>query len=101
MAKKVGTRQGDTLVFGHTHKPWHRVLGGIHFINAGSAGRPKDGDWRACYLLLHLEDAAEGRKKARVQPEFVRVEYDLSRAQDAVRVSTLPDEFAEVLETGG
>ena len=55
MAEKVGARVGDTIVFDQTHKPWHRRTQGIHFVNAGSVGRPKNGDWRACYVLLHLD----------------------------------------------
>jgi len=111
MADKIGAHPGDTVVFGHTHQPWQRSVEGIHFVNAGSAGRPKDGNWRACYLLLHLggdEDAgggshtgADARGRSRVRAEFVRVDYDLKRAQDGVRASTLPDEFAEVLEMAG
>jgi len=78
MADKVGARPGDVIVFGHTHKPWHRELNGIQFINAGSVGRPKDGDWRACCLILDLDTDEDGR--IGVSPEFVRVEYDLARA---------------------
>jgi predicted phosphodiesterase len=101
MAEKTGARPGDTIVFGHTHKPWARRLQGIQFINAGSVGRPKDGDWKACYLLLHLDPEAQAETGSRIRPEFVRVEYDLQRATDAIRTSTLPDEFAAVLERGG
>jgi predicted phosphodiesterase len=101
MAQKIGARPGDTVVVGHTHKPWQREIEGIHFVNAGSAGRPKDGDWRACYLLLHLEEARGGEERFRARPEFVRVEYDLERAQAGVRATGLPLEFAEVLRTAG
>ena len=101
MAEKVGAVSGDTIVFGHTHKPWQRETAGIHFVNAGSVGRPKDGDWRACYLLLHLGEGEEAREARHARPEFVRVEYDLERAQEGIRASALPDEFAEVLEIAG
>jgi predicted phosphodiesterase len=94
MAELAGAKADDMLVFGHTHKPWHRTVDGIHFVNTGSVGRPKDGDWRAGYALL---DAGEA--EARV--EFVRVEYDLERAMRAIRESELPEEFAEYLRTGG
>ncbi len=99
MAEKLGSGPGDTVVFGHTHKPWQRTVEGIQFVNAGSVGRPKDGDWRACMLLLHLD--ADGPAKQLPRPEFVRVEYDLPLAQRGVLESTLPDEFAVVLETAG
>lgn len=94
MAEQAGARPGDVLCFGHTHKPWHREVEGIHFVNTGSVGRPKDGDWRAGYVLL---DVAEGGPRV----ELVRVGYDLERAMSAIRESDLPDDFAEQLRTGG
>ena len=94
MARDVGSRSGDVICFGHTHKPWQRVVGGVQFINTGSVGRPKDGDWRACYVLLSVEQAG-----TRVQ--FVRVPYEVDEAADAIRVSDLPGEFADVLKSGG
>jgi predicted phosphodiesterase len=33
MAAVVGLQSGDVIAFGHTHKPWHRAVNGIHFIN--------------------------------------------------------------------
>ncbi len=94
MASLAGMKPGDVIVFGHTHKPWYREAGGIHFINAGSVGRPKDGDWRAGYAVLEAGGA-------RVGVEFVRVEYDVDAAMRAIRESDLPDDFAEHLRTGG
>ncbi|MBT8403026.1 MAG: metallophosphoesterase family protein, partial [Gemmatimonadetes bacterium] len=94
MASHLGAKAGDAVAFGHTHKPWHRQVDGIHFVNTGSVGRPKDGDWRAGYVTVAMDGAS-------VAVEFTRVEYDLARAAEAVRASTLPDEFAEYLETGG
>jgi predicted phosphodiesterase len=94
MASMAGAKQGDVICFGHTHKPWHREVEGIHFVNTGSVGRPKDGDWRAGYVVLDLGDEAP-------EIEFVRVEYDLQQAMDAIRSSDLPDDFADYLATGG
>lgn len=94
MAAHAGTVAGDVIAFGHTHKPWHRETGGIHFVNTGSVGRPKDGDWRAGYVLLEVGQGEVG-------VEVVRVEYDIERAMGGIRQSTLPGEFAEYLRTGG
>jgi predicted phosphodiesterase len=94
MAMMAGARAGDLICFGHTHKSWHREVEGIHFVNTGSVGRPKDGDWRAGYVILEV---GEGGPKL----EFVRVEYDLERAMDGIRQSGLPDDFVEYLRTGG
>lgn len=94
MAGIVGLQAGDAIAFGHTHKPWHRVVGGIHFINTGSVGRPKDGDARAGYVRLDL-----GAGEARV--EFVRLDYDVSAATSSVRAAGLPEDFVEFLHSGG
>jgi predicted phosphodiesterase len=94
MAKDVGARSGDIVCFGHTHKPWQRTVGGVQFINTGSVGRPKDGDWRACYVLLTIDQSG-------ATVEFVRVSYDVDQAASAIRESDLPNEFAEVLKSGG
>jgi predicted phosphodiesterase len=94
MAASAGLRAGDVLAFGHTHRPWHRAVDGIHFVNTGSVGRPKDGDWRAGYVLLDL-----GVGEPRV--EFVRVAYDVAATVAGVRAAGLPEEFIEFLQTGG
>jgi len=94
MAEIAGAKSGDVLCFGHTHLPWHRTIDGVHFVNTGSVGRPKDGDWRAGYVILDVDEAD-------VRLEFVRVEYDLDATVQAIRASDLPNEFAEYLTAGG
>ena len=94
MAAHAALSPGDVICFGHTHKPWHRVVDGIHFVNTGSVGRPKDGDWRAGYVFLDVD-------AGHVRAEFIRVEYDVERAMQGIHRSGLPDEFAEYLRTGG
>jgi predicted phosphodiesterase len=94
MARDIGARAGDVICFGHTHKPWQRTVGGVRFINAGSVGRPKDGDWRACYVMLTIDQSGAG-------VEFIRVSYDVEQAANAIRGSDLPSEFADVLKSGG
>jgi diadenosine tetraphosphatase ApaH/serine/threonine PP2A family protein phosphatase len=57
-------------------------------------GRPKDGDWRAGYVLL---DLSAGTPRV----EHVRVQYDVDAAAAAVVDAGLPEEFAEFLRSGG
>jgi predicted phosphodiesterase len=94
MARAANAKEGDLIAFGHTHKPWHREVEGVHFLNTGSVGKPKDGDWRAGYVLVEADEEIG-------DVEFVRVEYDLERAVAGVRESELPDEFADQLRAGG
>jgi putative phosphoesterase len=83
----------DVIVFGHTHRPYTKGVGDVLFVNAGSVGKPKDGDWRACYAILELG--------AQEPVQFVRLEYDVASVAGAIRASELPNEFAEDIRTGG
>ncbi len=78
----------DVIVCGHTHRAYDRTIAGVRWINDGSAGKPKDGDPRACWALL---DTASGELELR------RVEYDVERAARAILASSLPHEFANQL----
>lgn len=95
----------DILLFGHTHKPYHRtfayeVAGETryrHALNIGSVGKPKDGDPRAAYQLLHLDENTKLTDPGSVRAELVRVEYDVEKAAQAVEASPLPNEYADML----
>ena len=95
----------DILLFGHTHKPYHRALPYEHegetryrhALNIGSVGKPKDGDARAAYLLLHLDQTTKLTDADSVRSELIRVEYDVEQAAVAVEASPLPNEYADML----
>jgi putative phosphoesterase len=86
--------QADVLVCGHTHIPYHRILpSGRHVVNAGSVGKPKDGNPQACYVVLEAHDRD-------LTVTFRRVPYDIERAAQAIEGSEMPNEYAEMLRTG-
>ena len=93
----------DIMAFGHTHKPYHRILqnteGGTfrHAINIGSVGKPKDGDNRACYVILDINSETSMKNPDSVKVEFVRVAYDFETIAQAIEASPLPNDFAEML----
>lgn len=93
MSTQAGASAGDVIAFGHTHRPWNRMVDDVLFVNTGSVGRPKDGDPRAGWTLLTLGDGP-----ARV--EQVRVDYDIEGACAALATAGLPREFADTLRTG-
>ena len=98
----------DIMCFGHTHKPYHRILkqdedGKVryrHAINIGSVGKPKDGDARGCYVMLTIEENSNTADEHSVQVEFIRFEYDVEKAAKAVEDSPLPNEYANMLRHG-
>jgi putative phosphoesterase len=80
----------DVLVFGHTHQPWIGEYGDVLFVNCGSVGKPKDGDPRASFALLGLDDGE-------VVADIHRVEYDAEAVAREVAAVGLPSEYAEML----
>lgn len=95
----------DILCFGHTHKPYHRVLNSgtdeaphfRHAINIGSVGKPKDGDPRGCYAMLDVDEHSNLKDGGSIRVEFVRFGYDVEMAAIAVEESPLPDAYARAL----
>jgi predicted phosphodiesterase len=84
----------DVIVCGHTHIPYDRALpDGRRLINAGSVGKPKDHDPRAGFVVLTVE----GKE---LQVDFVRVEYDIEKAAQAIEATTMPNPFAAMLRKG-
>lgn len=96
----------DIMCFGHTHRPYHRVLNDTetnhfrHAINIGSVGKPKDGTPQGCYVLLTINDNSSILDKDTIAVEFVRFDYDVEKAAKAVENSPLPNEYADMLRRG-
>ncbi len=102
------TYQHTTVCFfGHTHVPMAFVRDdGVqrgradqlsidatkkYFINTGSVGQPRDGDWRAAYCVYHIEKNVVEQR---------RVKYDLQTAQKKIVKAGLPPLLAERLGIG-
>jgi predicted phosphodiesterase len=108
MLRIMQDADADILCFGHTHKPYHRILnssadGNNHFrhaINIGSVGKPKDSDNRGGYVLLTINENSSTADRDSVQVEFVRFTYDVEKAAKAVEDSRLPDAYADSLRRG-
>jgi predicted phosphodiesterase len=93
--------------FGHTHVPMAFIrddgvrrisfeqmrieTGRKYFINAGSTGQPRDGDWRAAYCIYDSDKNVI---------ELHRVKYDLDTAQKKIIKAGLPRLLAERLAMG-
>jgi len=98
----------EIMCFGHTHKPYHRILPTEstenthyrHAINIGSVGKPKDDNPKGCYVILTINADSSITNKDAIQIEFIRFNYDVERAAKAVEESPLPNEYADMLRKG-
>lgn len=62
-----------------------------YFINTGSVGQPRDGDWRAAYCIYDTDKNVVEQR---------RMKYDLPKAQRKIIQAGLPRLLAERLELG-
>jgi predicted phosphodiesterase len=70
----------------------HLDLGdGEWLLNPGSVGQPRDGDPRAAWLELDLDEWTA---------TYHRTDYDIDGAAAAIRAARLPDSLAERLQYG-
>lgn len=90
--------------FGHTHVPhvfirdtkvhefFYRKIDikpdKRYFVNVGSVGQPRDGDWRSAYAIYDTNENTI---------ELRRVAYDLPKAQQKILKAGLPNRLAERL----
>jgi predicted phosphodiesterase len=93
--------------YGHTHAPRAYIRdsavrpaaldnlsiepGKKYFINVGSVGQPRDGDWHASYCIY--DPTAQ-------TVELRRIEYDIWTAQDKIIDAGLPQRLADRLALG-
>lgn len=102
-----GYQHTQLCFYGHTHVPRAfmrdtRVTelepmlitmeaGKKYFVNPGSVGQPRNGDWRAAYILY---------TPATQTLEWRRLEYDILTAQQKIRAAGLPERLALRLAEG-
>lgn len=92
---------------GHTHEPmlfrtgaavrkqlYDKITlkpGAQYLINIGSVGQPRDGDWRAAYVIYEPET---------MNVELRRIPYDIETAQKKILAADLHPDLAERLAVG-
>ena len=83
--EKFGTIQGGKYTEIKI-QPGHKYL-----INVGSVGQPRDGDWRAAFVIY---DSDKGLVTLH------RIPYDIKKAQEKIIKAGLPERLALRLEKG-
>lgn len=81
----------ELLIMGHTHHQYHEVYDEGIVCNPGSVGQPRDGDPRAAYAVIDLDE--------RTVDEH-RINYDTAAVIDAVEAAGLPAKIGSRLTQG-
>ena len=81
----------DVLVLGHTHVQHHERYDEGVVVNPGSVGQPRDGDPRAAYAVVDLDDLTVTAH---------RTVYDVDSVRRAVEEAGLPSQISERLVEG-
>lgn len=108
MLSIMNEAQADILCFGHTHKPFHKIVESKvsdlisykHAINIGSVGKPKDRNSQGCYVIIELNSKSNLSIKESIKVDFIRFDYAIEKAAQAVENSILPNDFAMNLRNG-
>jgi len=82
----------DVILFGHTHRHFHRQVKAHHFIGVGSVGIPAAEDARTGYTVLYTGNIGKG-----VDVNFRRFDYDQRMLEARYRARGLVDPFAPLL----
>jgi putative phosphoesterase len=67
-APRVAGLGVDYVCVGHTHQPYTLEVGSVTVINPGSVGLPRDGDPRAGYAVMTIDDSG-------VRIDLKRIDY--------------------------
>lgn len=81
----------DILILGHTHIPYIKKFDEGLILNPGAVGQPRDGDWRASYMILDLNSRIAA---------LHRVAYDIEETVSALYENNLPIFLASRLRRG-
>jgi predicted phosphodiesterase len=100
LARLADEAVADVVCVGHVHLAYHRVVHGeggrpIDYISVPSTGKPKDGDPRAGWTELLIDEGADT-----VEAIVHRVDYDVESVAEAMLAAGLPPTLAEALRAG-
>ena len=84
---------GDVLLQGHTHVPMYFRNGHAVLLNPGSVGQPRDGDARASYMIIDVDED-------KVVHKIRRVQYEIDKTSKGILENGLPSFLAERLHMG-
>ena len=108
LLKMLNDINADILIMGHTHKPYHKSILSEeenrniykHVINAGSVGKPKHGNNKACYAVLNLGENSNLTDSNSIKVDFEYVNYNVEEVIEKIHSLGLGDAYDNFLKNG-
>lgn len=92
-AELAGATPYPLITTGHSHSPFHKIIGGVHFINPGSTGRMFDGNPAAACATIELLPTT-------IHVELHRIAYPVETVVAELRRLRLPPIYRQMYRLG-
>ena len=80
------------ITVGHSHSPFHRHIGRVHFVNPGSVGRMFDGNPSASCAVITIDKS--------IEVEHFRIPYPVETVVNELEKQRLPAIYQEMYRQG-
>ena len=88
--KKLATASSHAIItIGHSHSPFYKYIGGVHFINPGSVGRMFDGTPKASCATLTIENSE-------IAVKLFRIAYPVEAVVEEIERQRLPSIYKDM-----
>jgi len=92
--QELAVSHPDTIIItGHSHTPYHKQIGGTHFINPGSVGRMFDSNPFASCAVLTIHNKT-------IQVKHYRIPYPVQQTIEFLKIYNLPEIYQSMYNLG-
>ena len=88
----AGRHHHRIITVGHSHSPFHKQIGQVHFVNPGSVGRMFDGDPSASCAVITIAKS--------IEVEHFRIPYPVETVVSELEKQQLPVIYQEMYRQG-
>ncbi|WP_417087544.1 metallophosphoesterase family protein, partial [Hungatella effluvii] len=72
LEQEARDRRLDIVMYGHTHRPFYEVRGGVTILNPGSLSYPRQDGRKPSFMIMELDDQG----KAHFTLNFLEPQYN-------------------------
>lgn len=88
LIRKFKFSDSDFIIFGHTHLTFIRSINKSKFVNPGSVGQPRDGNWLASYAIINTDNK---------EIKLMRKKYNINETIGKINSLEMDKKYKEML----